>query len=160
MYVGKYYGSFHQVIFTLSNLILAAMVIRQADKDDVVNGVRIPGGTPVFIAAGVVNFDQRTWGEDAEQFNPDRWDSLPQTISNYSFMTFLQGIPLMNIFDIGTRSCIGRKFAETEMKCLLAVLIGKFTFEEVVPGRKVEKEALITVRPKGGMPLHVRLVNP
>jgi cytochrome P450 len=68
------------------------MTTRKADKDDVVNGVKIPIGTPVFLAPAMVNFDQRTWGEDAEQFNPDRWDSLPETISNYSFMTFLQGI--------------------------------------------------------------------
>ena len=38
------------------------------------------------------------------------------------------------------------------MKCLLAVLIGKFRFEEVIPGRKVEKETTLTMRPKGGMP--------
>jgi hypothetical protein len=44
------------------------------------------------------------------------------------------------------------------MKCLLAVLIGKFTFEEVDPMRIVEKESIITVRPKGGMPLHIRKV--
>jgi len=68
------------------------MTIRQADKDDVVNGVKIPVGTLIFLAPGVVNLDRRTWGEDAEQFNPDRWDFLPETISNYSFMTFLQGI--------------------------------------------------------------------
>lgn len=92
MYVGKCYGSFHQVILTLSILILVPIVIRQADEDDILNGVIIPSGTPVFLAAGVVNFDRRAWGEDAEQFNPDRWDSLPETISNYSFMTFLQGI--------------------------------------------------------------------
>jgi len=59
----------------------------------------------------------------------------------------------------GTRSCIGRKFAETEMKCLLAVLIGNYTFEEVTPGRVVEKESIITVRPKGGMPLRLRRIK-
>ncbi len=75
------------------------MTIRQADNDDVVNGVKIPKGTPVFLAAGICNFDQRTWGEDAEQFNPDRWDSLPETISNYSFLTFLQGTLHKNILD-------------------------------------------------------------
>lgn len=60
----------------------------------------------------------------------------------------------------GTRSCIGRKFAETEMKCILAVLIGKYAFEEVTPGRIVEKEAIITVRPRGGMPLRIRRIYP
>jgi len=68
------------------------MTIRQADKDDVYNGIKIPAGTPVFLAPGVNNFDTRSWGEDADKFNPDRWDSLPETVSNYSFLTFLQGI--------------------------------------------------------------------
>lgn len=72
------------------------MTMRQADSDDVVNGVKIPKGTFVFLSPGVCNLDQRTWGEDAELFDPDRWDSLPETISSYSFMTFLRGISNAN----------------------------------------------------------------
>ena len=68
------------------------MTARQADKDDVVNGIKIPRGTHVFIAPGVMNFDKRAWGPDAEEFNPDRWDSLPEAVSNYSYLTFLQGL--------------------------------------------------------------------
>ena len=60
---------------------------------------------------------------------------------------------------VGPRSCIGRKFAETEMKCLLATLIATYRFEEVVPGRVVEKEAIITTKPKGGMPLRIQKVQ-
>jgi hypothetical protein len=41
------------------------------------------------------------------------------------------------------------------MKCLLAMLIGKFKFEEVVPGRVVEKEDILVVRPKGGLRLRI-----
>ena len=67
------------------------MTVRQADKDDHFQGIRIPGGTPVFIGVGVNNFDKTAWGEDVDEFKPDRWDSLPPTISNYSFLTFLQG---------------------------------------------------------------------
>ena len=81
---------------TLTWLTAVPMTMRQADNDDIVNGVKIPKGTLVFLSPGVCNFDQRTWGEDAEQFNPDRWDSLPETVSNYSFLTFLQGIPDTN----------------------------------------------------------------
>jgi len=138
------------------------MTIREADKDDYYQGIKIPGGTPVFIAPGVMNFDERMWGPDAGIFNPDRWDSLPDTISNYSFMTFIQGkkfCPIANL-KLGHRSCIGRKFAEAEMKCLLSVLVANYTFYEVVPGRRVEKESIITVRPKGGMPLRVVRVDP
>lgn len=142
---------------TLSpSLMTVVMTIREAEKDDVYSGIKIPSGTNVFISPGVTNFDPITWGTDAEEFNPDRWDSLPQANSNYSYMTFLQGIQLYNVMLIlGTRSCIGRKFAETEMKCLLAMLIGKFKFEEVVPGAIVEKETLLVVRPKGGLRLRI-----
>ena len=60
---------------------------------------------------------------------------------------------------LGHRSCIGRKFAETEMKCLVSVLVANYSFYEVVPGRRVEKESIITVRPKGGMPLRIVRVD-
>jgi cytochrome P450 len=42
------------------------------------------------------------------------------------------------------------------MKCLVAVLVARYMFEEVEVGRVVEKEAVITYRPKGGMPLRIR----
>ena len=60
---------------------------------------------------------------------------------------------------VGTRSCIGRRFAETEMKVLLAVLVGKFVFEEIVPGKLPELETILTTRPKGGLRLRVRKVE-
>jgi hypothetical protein len=68
-----------------------AMTVRHADKDDIVNGIKVPAGTSIFIAPGVTNFDPDSWGPDVASFNPDRWDKLPETISNYSFLTFLQG---------------------------------------------------------------------
>jgi Cytochrome P450 len=67
------------------------MTVRHADKDDIVNGIKVPAGTSIFIAPGVTNFDPDSWGPDVASFNPDRWDKLPETISNYSFLTFLQG---------------------------------------------------------------------
>jgi hypothetical protein len=72
---------------------IVAMTVRHADKDDVVNGMKIPAGTSIFLAPGVTNFDPKSWGPDVDVFNPDRWDNLPDSVSNYSFLTFLQGIP-------------------------------------------------------------------
>ena len=69
------------------------MTVRHAVKDDVVNGMKIPAGTSIFLAPGVTNFDPKSWGPDVDVFNPDRWDNLPDSVSNYSFLTFLQGIP-------------------------------------------------------------------
>jgi cytochrome P450 len=88
------------------------------------------------------------WGPDVDTFNPDRWEALPQSVTNYSYLTFLQG----------PRSCIGRRFAETEIKVFLAALIQRLNFEEVVKGRRVERERMITTRPKDGMYLKISAV--
>jgi cytochrome P450 len=117
------------------------MTQRVATQDDVISGVKVPKGTLVIIAITAINFDETIWGPDVDEFNPDRWDKLPETVTNYSYLTFLQG----------PRNCIGRRFAETEMKVLLVSLIQNFKFEEVVKGRVVERQSMITTRPKGGM---------
>jgi cytochrome P450 len=125
-----------------------AVTTRVAHTDDTINGVFIPKGTIVFIAIAATNFDETVWGPDVDSFNPDRWEKLPETLSNYSYLTFLQG----------ARSCIGRKFAETEMKVLLVALIQRLQFDEVEKGRVVEKSAMITTKAKNGMYLKIGLV--
>jgi cytochrome P450 len=113
---------------------------REASVADVINGQKVPQGTVVFIPIAAITFDEEVWGPDVDTFNPDRWDKLPETVSNYNYLTFLAG----------PRSCIGRRFAEVEMKILLAALIQRLRFEEIVKGTKIEKQAMITTRPKGG----------
>ena len=129
-------------------LIVVSGTNRVALVNDQVNGVTIPKGTVVFIPIAAIHFDETMWGPEADVFDPDRWDNLPETVTNFSYLTFLQG----------PRSCIGRRFAETEMKVLLAILIQHFSFEEVVKGRRVEKKVMITTRPKNGMYLKVSAV--
>ena len=108
----------------------------------------IPKGTLIFVPLMAFHFDETVWGPDVDTFNPDRWEKLPEAVSNYSYLTFLQG----------PRSCIGRKFAEVEMKVLLVALIQRIHFDEVVKGRIVEKTSVITTRPKNGMHLKLSAV--
>src|SRR5271170_2514981 len=149
MSVEKSYASFPQVPPpSLQILTVVSVTNRVASVTDVINGVTIPKGTIIFIVISAINFDETVWGPDVDSFNPDRWEKLPETITNYSYLTFLQG----------PRSCIGRRFAETEMKALLVTLIQRLKFDEVVKGRKVEKQAMITTRPKDGMYLKISAV--
>jgi len=150
MSVGKCCVSFHQVHPpSFGILTVVSITTRVASVTDVINGVTVPKGTIVFVPVVAANFDETVWGADVDTFNPDRWDKLPAGMSNYNYLTFLQG----------PRSCIGRRFAETEMKILLAALIQKMRFDEVVKGRRVEKKAIITTRPKDGMYLKVSKVQ-
>src|SRR5271154_1055361 len=106
------------------SLMVVSVTTRVADVKDQINGVTIPKGTIIFIVIAAINFDETVWGPDVDTFNPDRWEKLPESVTNYSYLTFLQG----------PRSCIGRRFAETEMKVLLVKLIQNLRFDEVVKG--------------------------
>jgi cytochrome P450 len=147
------------------------LTVRQSVEADNFSGYCIPAGTPVYIFPSVVNRLSAYWGPTADVFDPDRWDhpvsirttsapaaeaaaSAPllsrRTTSNGSssgYMTFLQG----------PRGCIGRKFAETEMKVLLCVMLSAFEFSRDETRRDPEEGKLwrLVIRPKDGMNIRV-----
>ncbi|PVG01529.1 cytochrome P450 [Serendipita vermifera] len=108
-----------------------------------VNHIRIKKGDGFFIPILEMNRSKDVWGEDGDQFNPDRWlrelspaaASVPALWSN--IMTFLGG----------PRSCIGYRFAILEMKALLLYLIRAFEFELAADPKDVIHKALIVTRP-------------
>ncbi|KAK9239958.1 cytochrome P450 [Lipomyces kononenkoae] len=112
-------------------------------EDIYICGQLIPKGTVIQIITPVANKGRRFWGEDARQFNPDRWDET-QGHRAMSFLTFLQG----------PRSCIGKRFATFEMKCLLIALVGNFKFE-LKDGYQVQFRNRITFGIAGRLPLKV-----
>lgn len=111
----------------------------------------IPRGTTVYVLANTINHLPQYWGADAEQFLPDRWNHLPSTYTANAFMTFLQG----------TRGCIGRKFAETELKIILVSVLSLFKFE---PRDDLEdpenlKMWRLVLRPRDGVTLKASLLS-
>ena len=67
------------------------MTARQAVADDVFEGVKIPKDSLILFPTLVINVHPTTWGPDAEQFRPERWDTL-KDIPNTQFMTFQHGV--------------------------------------------------------------------
>ncbi|KAF9521013.1 hypothetical protein BS47DRAFT_1335116 [Hydnum rufescens UP504] len=89
------------------------------------DGIRIAKGEFIHIAVEGFNLSKDVWGEDAHEFNPDRWDNLPDAARSapglYSnIMTF----------GAGPRSCIGMRFSMIEMKTFLFVFIRTFSFSD------------------------------
>ena len=122
-------------------------VIRQNSVDDHLCGYRIPAGTMTLIYMNTINRAPGFWGDTADTFDPDRWDHLPETYSASAYMPFLHG----------PRGCIGRKFAETEMKTLLCCLLSMYRFEidETVDDPENWKMWRIVHKPKYGIKLKV-----
>ena len=119
------------------------VTVRVAAVDTTIVGHFIPKGTSVFLSPWVNNTNEELWGDDAEEFNPDRWmgpgrANTGGASNNYAFMTFLQG----------PRSCIGQSFAKGEFACLVAAWVGTFETTFAREDFIVEVVNGITPRPK------------
>lgn len=121
------------------------MTVRQAIADDKLGEYHIPAGTTIYMLANAINRLPQYWGPTANDFDPERWDNLPPTYTTNAFMTFLQG----------PRGCIGRKFAEVEMKMLLCTLLSVFKFERDMSVEDPEdlKMWRLVLRPRDGVSL-------
>jgi cytochrome P450 len=56
-------------------------------------------------------------------------------------------------FGAGSRVCIGNHFALMEGQLVLAALAQRLRFDPLPGARRVDTEPLITLRPRGGLPM-------
>ncbi|KAF7298637.1 hypothetical protein MIND_00810800 [Mycena indigotica] len=100
-------------------------------------------GQMVHIPIGGVNTSTETWGEDALEFKPDRWDNIPAAARE---------VPSIwgNIFTFlaKTHNCVGFRLALLELKIILFTLIRAFEIGPVVPESAIGRRfGGITQRP-------------
>jgi cytochrome P450 len=123
----------------------AWVVSRRSTEPDVLAGVAVPAGTLVIVSPWLLHRRPQAW-PDAERFDPDRFAVPSRPTTDY--------LP----FGAGPRLCIGRDFALVEAVLALAVLLREHRLEPVRRGGAVVRpaaEALVTLRPRGGLPLVV-----
>ncbi|TFK73628.1 cytochrome P450 [Pluteus cervinus] len=126
------------------------MTFRKAERTDYIDGVLIPKGTILHIPIRVVNTLKEVWGPDAEEFKPERWLNLPPTHNSaFSILSFIAG----------PHACIGKTMAIIEMKAVLAAAIANFEFEPAYEDQVAQPTAAVTMKPKDGMPLRVKLAG-
>lgn len=104
----------------------------------------IPPRTVILMSPYVVHRDPR-WFPEPDRFLPDRF--LPEAVAARPKFSYFP-------FGGGARVCIGERFAWMEGVLLLAVLGQKWRLR-LAPDARVETKALITLRPKYGMPMLV-----
>ncbi|KAF2434205.1 cytochrome P450 [Tothia fuscella] len=120
------------------------VTLRIAVEDATILGNFIPKGTSIILSPWAINSSKELWGEDAKEFNPDRWmgPGMANTggaESAYSNLSFLHG----------PRSCIGKDFAKAEFACLVAAWVGRFDMHFADEGYVLDIAGGITVKPKG-----------
>ncbi|RAH40245.1 cytochrome P450 [Aspergillus brunneoviolaceus CBS 621.78] len=90
-----------------------------ASEERMVSGYKIPGGTRIGANAPIVQSDPSVFGEDADEFCPERWmrpgaDRLGQYILH---------------FGAGSRTCLGKHMAMCELYKVIPQILRSFHLE-------------------------------
>ncbi|MDP8994457.1 MAG: cytochrome P450 [Pseudomonadota bacterium] len=115
---------------------------RQAVAADRLGEHEVAPGDIVSIWPWLLHRHRDLW-EDPDIFDPDRF--LPERRAGRHRFQYLP-------FGGGPRLCVGARFATAEALTILAWWLAAWRFRPA-PGREVRVHGLVTLRPRGGLPL-------
>ena len=107
---------------------------RQLSHDDYVKGpggkqVLLPKGTFVQITTVGRHRNPELWGDDVNEFNPDREWQDDELWHDQVYAARNPHSPRFSPFTHTPRDCIGKNFAQMEMRTILTQIFRNFTFE-------------------------------
>ena len=111
---------------------------RELQYDDTVKGlngedVHVPKGTYVQVTTFPRHRCKRLWGEDADEFNPDRDFTDEELWHNQPFAAYNPTSKRFSPFTYPPRDCIGKNFAQMEMRSILTYVFRNFSFDLAEP---------------------------
>eukprot|EP00253_Pinus_taeda_P011117 PITA_11117 len=122
----------------------AWLLPRQALENVKLGDLELPKGTSVWIPVLAIHHSKELWGEDANEFNPQRFAEGVQKACKHQ-MGFLP-------FSSGPRVCLGQSFAIMEAKVVLAMILSRFKFT-LSPNYRHAPVCVLTLKPKHGVPI-------
>ncbi|XP_015965898.1 cytochrome P450 704C1-like [Arachis duranensis] len=87
------------------------------------------------------------WGNDAEEFRPERWLDQNGAFQQQSSFKF-------TAFQAGPRICLGKDFAYRQMKVFAAVLCHGYKFKLAFKNEEVNYIVMLTLHIDGGLHVH------
>jgi cytochrome P450 len=123
-----------------------SMAVRDAARDDEVDGYPVPAGSMVTVTPYITHrhpdFWERPLAFDPEHFAPERVEARPR----YAYYPF----------GAGPRICLGKHFALLEAAIAVAEVARRTTLR-LVPGQEVKEAWAATLRPKGDVMVVLRV---
>lgn len=112
-------------------------------------GGYVPKGAVVGMNAYVVGRNKGVWGQDADEFRPERW-LRAEGESEEGFKARLQRMNAADLtFGGGSRVCSGRNLALVEVYKVVATLVNRYEIELEDPNREWEVLCRWFTRQKG-----------
>ncbi|KAM7260938.1 hypothetical protein ACFE04_026413 [Oxalis oulophora] len=120
---------------------------RVALVDDVLpDGLKVKKGDGVYYISYAMGRMPYIWGEDAEEFRPERWldpNGVFQPQSPFKFISF----------HARPRICLGKDFAYRQMKIFAIAMLHFFRFRLADDTRNVTYKTMFTLHIAGGLPV-------
>ena len=114
---------------------------REAVAADMLGDHAVRPGDLVSIWPWIIHRHKLLWDEP-DAFDPRRFTSGSRARHRYQYIPF----------GGGPRTCVGARLATAEALTILAIWLSRWRFDPV-PGRQVQVSGMVTLRPKGGLPL-------
>lgn len=120
------------------------IISRTAEEAIQLAGKQIPAGSVITISPYAMHRHPDYWN-NSEAFDPDRFKT-ERSENRPAFVYFP--------FGGGPRICIGSHFAMIEAKLVLSTMLQRVKLE-LAANQEIEPEPLVTLRPRGGLPMKV-----
>jgi cytochrome P450 len=124
----------------------APQFARESIENVNIGGYEVRRGSLIVVSTYSIHHDERFF-TDPERFNPERFAAgWEERIPRYAYLPF----------GGGPRVCIGNGFAMMEARLILATMAQRWQFV-LEPGQEVVATPLVTLRPRNGIRMKVRL---
>jgi len=94
---------------------------RRLQKDTILGDWQVGKGAVILCYNHMIHLNPNVWGADAAEFKPERWLDETNTVTKNPFAY----MP----FGAGRRMCLGRFFADVELRAIFPLLIKTFNFK-------------------------------